>query len=114
MNCTTNRESASSMYGGLVRILNGRCLPSKGGVLSKHGELLSDCNGCKARCGGELQGYSNGVEVVRTWGEDTIELRWGCPSCGARVVQSTTALRSFEDANEVKRDPLCYRCRRTS
>ena len=95
----------------LVRSLNGRCMSNADGVLAKDGEMHENCATCQARCGDGLLGFTGGVEVARVWGSDEIELRWPCPGCGCEVTQETTALASFAEANEVKRDPLCYRCR---
>lgn len=96
---------------GLVRSLNGRCERNGSGVLSKNGERHENCATCDARCGFEEVGFSGGIEVARVWGSDAIELRWKCPGCGREVTQETSALASFADAEETKRDPLCYRCR---
>lgn len=96
----------------LVRSLNGRCVPNGGGVLAKDGEWHENCATCRAFvCGAGLVGFTDEVEVARVWGSDAIELRWPCPGCGCEVTQETTALASLAEAQEVKRDPLCYRCR---
>ena len=97
----------------MVRSLNGRCVWDRDGVLAKDGERHENCSTCNARCGAGAIGFSGGVEVARVWGSDAIELRWPCPTCGVEVTQETTALSSFSDAEEAKRDPQCYRCRQT-
>ncbi len=96
----------------VVRSLNGRCVQDGPGVLAKDGERHENCATCEARCGAGLVGFSGGVEVARVWGSDAIELRWKCPGCKREVTQETTALASLADAEEAKRDPLCYACRK--
>jgi len=96
----------------LVRSLNGRCVQDGSGVLAKDGERHENCATCEARCGSDEIGFSGGVQVARVWGSDAIELMWPCPSCGREVTQETTALASLAEAEEVKRDPLCYACRK--
>ena len=96
----------------LARSLNGRCVQTGSGVLAKDGAQHENCATCEARCGSGAIGFSGGVEVARVWGSGEIELRWPCTACGREVTQETTALSSFADAEEVKRDPLCYACRK--
>ena len=96
----------------VVRSLNGRCVRDGSGVLAKDGERHENCATCETRCGAGELGFSGGVEVARVWGSDAIELRWPCPGCGCEVTQETTALASLADAEEAKRDPLCYACRK--
>ena len=96
----------------LVRSLHGRCVQDGPEVLAKDGERHESCATCETRCGSGSLGFSGGVEVARVWGSDAIELRWRCPGCRREVTQETTALASMADAEEAKRDPLCYACRK--
>lgn len=104
--------SLIEMRRALVRSLNGRCVQVGSVVLAKDGEQHENCATCETRCGSGSIGFSGGVEVARVWGSDAIELRWLCPACRREVTQETTALASLADAEEAKRDPLCYACRK--
>ncbi len=96
----------------IVRSLRGRCLQTASGLIARNGDRHEHCGTCETRCGGEALGFSGGVEVARVWGSDAIELRWKCPGCTRDVTQETSALASLADAEEAKRDPLCYACRK--
>lgn len=104
--------SIADLHTAIVRSLRGRCLQVTGGVIARNGDRHEHCGTCQTRCGGEVLGFSGGVEVARVWGSNAIELRWQCPGCTRHVTQETTALASVSDAEEVKRDPLCYACRK--
>ena len=104
--------SLVDLHLNIVRSLRGRCLRSEDGLISKNGDRHEHCGTCLAQCGGEDLGMSDGVSVGRAYGSDGLELRWACPGCSVDVTQETTALTSLSDAKEVKRDPLCNKCRR--
>lgn len=103
--------SIADLHTAIVRSLRGRCLQLAGGLIARNGDRHEHCGTCKTRCGGEVLGFSGGVEVARVWGSDAIELRWACPGCETETTQETTALASMQDAKTVQADPLCYRCR---
>lgn len=104
--------SIADLHTAIVRSLRGRCIGVTGGLIARNGDRHEHCGTCQTRCGGEVLGFSSGVEVARVWGSDAIELRWRCPGCARQVTQETTALASMTDAEEAKRDPLCYACRK--
>jgi len=104
--------SLADLHENIVRSLRGRCLRTEAGLIAKNGDRHEHCGTCLTRCGGEDLGLSSGVEVGRSWGSDVFELRWTCPACSREVTQETTALSSLADAEEAKRDPLCYACRK--
>ena len=104
--------SIADLHTAIVRSLRGRCLKVDGGLIARNGHRHEHCGTCQTQCGGEVLGFSGDIEVARVWGSDAIELRWPCPECGREVTQETTALASMADANETKRDPLCYACRK--
>lgn len=103
--------SIADLHTAIVRSLRGRCIQVSGGLVARNGEKHEHCGTCQTRCGSEALGFSGGVEVARVWGSEAIELRWRCPGCKREVTQETTALASLADAEEAKRDPLCYACR---
>lgn len=102
---------ALNIQRALMQRLGGRCIQTSSGILARNGEAHADCSTCNTPCEGANLGFSGGVEVGRVWGSNEIELRWKCPGCGRETTQETTALTSFSDAAEVKRDGNCYRCR---
>lgn len=103
--------SIADLHFGLVRSLRGRCLRLGDGLVAKNGDRHENCATCHTSCGPELLGYSGNISVAKDWTSGGIELRWPCPRCGVETTQETTALASIRDAEEVHRDPLCYRCR---
>ena len=103
--------SMADLHANIMRRLGGKCRRIDGGVLAYNGERHEHCGTCSARCGTEDFGFSADVEIARTYGSEAIELRWACPGCGVTVTQETTALGSLIDAEAVKQDPLCSRCR---
>ena len=103
--------SIADLHTAIVRSLHDRCLRVAGGLIARNGDRHEHCGTCQTQCGGEVLGFSGGVEVARVWGSSAIALRWSCQGCGREVTQETTALSSITDAEEVQRDPLCYKCR---
>lgn len=103
--------SIADLHTAIVRSLRGRCLQVAGGLIARNGDRHEHCGTCQTRCGGEVLGFSGGVEVARVWGSDALELRWACPGCGRETTQETTALASFSDAAQARADPHCYACR---
>lgn len=104
--------TALLMQRTMIRRLGGHCIQVNGGVLARNGEKHADCSTCKTQCESAALGFSGSFEVGRVFGGDAIELRWSCPGCGRRLTQETTALNSIQDANTVKADPLCHKCRK--
>lgn len=104
--------SLADLHHNLVRSLRGRCIQHDGGIVASNGQRHEHCGTCHARCGPESLGLAGDMEVARSWGSDSLELRWPCPGCGCEVTQETTALSSIADAANVQDDPLCHRCRR--
>jgi hypothetical protein len=103
--------SIADLHAKIIRRLGGRCVRTDTGLIAYNGERHEHCGTCQVMCGREGLGFSGGLEVVRTYGSEAIALRWACPVCGVVVTQETTALGSLIDAEAVKQDPLCHRCR---
>lgn len=97
----------------IARRLGGRCVMTKrGSIISRGGNEHADCSTCEGRCDiGDMGLAGDGFSIIGT--NSSAELRWRCPGCGASVREETTAIDAHTHAEQIKRDPLCVRCRRT-
>lgn len=112
-----DRMNATAFQGEFVRRMRCRLDLTAGSEFSWNadrgakGMACVGCDGCDSGYG--VVGVAEeGINLVQS--QSGLDLVWRCPGCGCEVTEGTSALRSIGQVEEVKRDGLCYRCRRVS